>query len=251
MKKAARSAKHEAAFPFQQCDNAFPNSDCRDTYVLPCSGIERDFCSHRRLRASSLLFAGRLLPRCSSAFAGTRGHNALISFAKTLARRATLIRIRRTSVQIPMYTPRYFGRLDTWRFSNWSIKAYGISTRAPERKQVLEPRLVDEARLFVKANLARMEETPHYSVGFVVIHHGSSAKSLLTQWWVNECVCMQHVAQSEYSGQPKFSAAKPDFMACAYELAAIDFERRAWVSTVMAGKSMEDYLGAWLPDGFY
>jgi hypothetical protein len=40
-------------------------------------------------------------------------------------------------------------------------------------------------------------------------------------------------------------------MACAYELVAIDFERRAWVSTVMSGKSKEDYLGDMLPNGFY
>lgn len=40
-------------------------------------------------------------------------------------------------------------------------------------------------------------------------------------------------------------------MACAYELVPIDFERRAWVSTVMSGKPMSDYLDAWLPDGTY
>jgi hypothetical protein len=66
--------------------------------------------------------------------------------------------------------------LDTWRFSDWAIKAYGISTDEP---------------------------------------------------------------------------AKRDLMACAYELVPIDFERRAWVSTVMSGKPMEAYFGSWLPDGFY
>lgn len=154
-------------------------------------------------------------------------------------------------MHIPTYTPRYFGRLDTWQLSNWTIKAYGISTEAPKQGLLLDPRLIDEARSFVEANLARMDDTPHYSVGFVILHHGSGAKSLLTQWWVNECVCMQHVAQSEYSGPPKFLPAKRDLMACAYELVAIDFERGAWVSTVMSGRPMEDYLGAWLPDGYY
>jgi hypothetical protein len=37
----------------------------------------------------------------------------------------------------------------------------------------------------------------------------------------------------------------------AVSLVAIDFERRAWVSTVMAGKPMEAYLEARLPDGLY
>ena len=159
--------------------------------------------------------------------------------------------MRRTDLPIPTYTPRYFGRLDTWRFSDWAIKVYGIATEAPDRKLVLDPELIEEAHAFVEANLARMNDTPHYSVVFVILHHGSAAKSLLTQWWTNECVCLQIVAQSEFAGPPKFEPAKQELMACAYELVPIDFERRTWVSTVMSGKSMEAYLGAWLPDGFY
>ncbi|MFJ6325357.1 MULTISPECIES: hypothetical protein [unclassified Rhizobium] len=152
---------------------------------------------------------------------------------------------------IPMYMPRRFGRLGIWHISGWSIKAYGISAQHSEQEQLLQPELVDEARSFVAVNLARMERTPHYSVGFVVLHHGSSAKTLLTHWWANECVCMQYAAQSDYLGKPEFSLAKSDLMACAYELVAIDFERRAWISTVMSGKPMEEYLESWLPDGLY
>jgi hypothetical protein len=152
---------------------------------------------------------------------------------------------------IPTYTPRFFRRLDTWRISDWTIKVYGIATEAPDRKLILDSEIIDAARLFVEANLPRMNNTPHYSVGFVILHHGSAAKSLLTQWWTNECVCLQYVAQSEFAGPPKFAHAEQDLMACAYELVLIDFERRAWVSTVMSGKPIETYLDAWLPDGFY
>jgi hypothetical protein len=69
---------------------------------------------------------------------------------------------------IPTYTPRWFGRLDTWRFSDWAIKVYGISTEARDQKLVIDQGLVKEAHSFVAANLARMEETSHYSVGFVI-----------------------------------------------------------------------------------
>jgi hypothetical protein len=124
-------------------------------------------------------------------------------------------------------------------------------TQAPDQKLLLDPELIEEAHSFVEKNLARMGATPHYSVGFVILHHGSAAKSLLTHWWTNECVCLQYVAQSKLAGFPKFEPAKQELMACAYELVRIDFERRAWVSTVMSGKPMEAYLGAWLPDGFY
>jgi len=161
-------------------------------------------------------------------------------------------RIRmRTEIMIPAYTPRFVGRLDTWRFPDWAIKVYGISIEAPDQRLVLDQDLVEEAHAFVEANLARMNESPHYSVGFAILHHGSASKSLLTQWWANECVCLQHVAQTRFAGPPKFKSAKPELMACAYELVPIDFERRAWVSTVMSGKPMEAYLGSWLPDGFY
>lgn len=152
---------------------------------------------------------------------------------------------------IPAYTPRYFGRLDTWRFSDWAIKVYGIATEAPDRRLALNPQMISAAQSFVEANLARMNDTPHYSVGFAIPHHGSAAKSLLTQWWTNECVCRQYVAQSNFDGPPQFQGANQYLMACAYELVPIDFERRAWVSTVMSGKPIEAYLSAWLPDGFY
>jgi len=144
-----------------------------------------------------------------------------------------------------------FGSLGTWRFPDWAIKVYGISIEAPDQKLVLDQELVKGAHAFVEANLARMSETPNYSVGFVIVHHGSAAKSLLTPWWANECVCLKWVAQTRFIGPPKFEPAKPELMACAYELVAIDFERRAWVSTVMSGKPIEAYLGSWLPDGFY
>ncbi|MBZ5762085.1 hypothetical protein LAV84_23075 [Rhizobium sp. VS19-DR104.2] len=111
--------------------------------------------------------------------------------------------------------------------------------------------MVAEARTFVEANLSTMNNTPHYSVGFVILHHGSAAKWLLTQWWTDECICRQHVAYSDLSGSPAFAPAEPDLMACAYELVPIDFERRAWVSTVMSGKTKDYHLGALLPDGFY
>jgi hypothetical protein len=157
----------------------------------------------------------------------------------------------RIAIMIPRYTPRFLGRLDTWRFADWAIKVYGITIEAPDQKLVLDQALVEEAHAFVGANLARMNETAHYSVGFVVLHHGSAGKYLLTQWWTNECVCLQSVAQTRFAGPPKFEPAKPELMACVYELVPIDFERRAWVSTVMSGKSIEAYLGSWLPDGFY
>jgi hypothetical protein len=170
----------------------------------------------------------------------------------TMPVRILLIRrCGRTPLAIPRYAPRNFRSLDTWRFSDWRIKAYGIAAEAPNHPAVLNGQMVEEARAFVAANLDRMNSTPHYSVGFAILHHGSAAKSLLTQWWTNECVCLQYVGQSEFAGPPKFKPAKEDLMACAYELIAIDFERRAWVSTVMAGKPMEAYLEARLPDGLY
>ena len=167
------------------------------------------------------------------------------------ANMAATTRVKRQNMLIPLYTQRHFRLLGTWDISGWHLKAYGISAHAPEKEQFLQPELITEARSFVEANLGRMEGTPHYSVGFAILHHGSSAKTLLTQWWVNECVCMQYAAQSNYSGSPKFSFTRGDLMACAYELVAIDFERRAWVSTVMSGKPIEDYLESWLPDGLY
>jgi len=73
-----------------------------------------------------------------------------------------------SSIMIPAYTPRFVGRLDTWRFPDWAIKVYGISIEAPDQRLVLDQDLVEEAHAFVEANLARMNESPHYSVGFAI-----------------------------------------------------------------------------------
>lgn len=154
-------------------------------------------------------------------------------------------------MQIPRYTPRHFGRLGLWRMSGWTMKVYGISAATSRPEPLLDNELVCAAQAYADANLDRMNGTQHYSTGFVILHHGSGAKSLLTQWWTNECVCLQHIAQSAYGGPPHFVKTTSDLMGCAYELVPIDFERRAWISTVMAGKSMNEYLDTWLPDGAY
>jgi hypothetical protein len=43
--------------------------------------------------------------------------------------------------------------------------------------------------------------------------------------------------------------AQPLLMACVWELGIIDFERRAWMETVMSGQSTADYLTRILPRG--
>lgn len=85
-------------------------------------------------------------------------------------------------MNIPSYSRRYFGQLGIWRFGDWAIKAYGISVRAPETEgPFLDASLMEEAQAYVSKSLGRMNETPHYSLGFAILHHGSGAKSLLTQ----------------------------------------------------------------------
>ncbi len=156
-----------------------------------------------------------------------------------------------SNVAIPTYTPRYIGYLDTWRLPDWTLKLYGISAESPSHVLTIDKKLIESARSYVETCLEQMNTTPNYSVGFVILHHGSAANWLLTQWWTDECICRQHVARSELSMPHEFTPASPDLMACAYELVPIDFERRAWVSTAMSGKAMDDYLSAWLPDGYH
>jgi hypothetical protein len=68
--------------------------------------------------------------------------------------------------------------LDTWRLSDWAIKAYGIATDAPDHKWILDPQLIEAARSFVEANMARMSGTRHYSAGFAI--HASWERRKIT-----------------------------------------------------------------------
>ena len=72
---------------------------------------------------------------------------------------------------------------------------------------------------------------------------------LLLHWWLEGGIATQILWQSELNEEVEFEPAQPLLMACVWELGIIDFERRAWMETVMSGQPTADYLTRILPRG--
>ncbi|MBX8799922.1 hypothetical protein [Pseudochrobactrum asaccharolyticum] len=88
-----------------------------------------------------------------------------------------------------------------------------------------------------------------HDAGFAILHEGEEALWLLLHQWIDGGICTQHLWRSDLTGAVSFRPAPAHLMACVWELAIIDFERRAWIETVMAGLPHTAYLSRTLPRG--
>jgi hypothetical protein len=154
---------------------------------------------------------------------------------------------------IEPYKPRHISRLGLWTFADWQFKVYAIAGHKSKSGEApLDQSLISEARTYLESNLKTISATPHYGHGFIIIHEWDrSEKWLLIHWWTDGCICRQILAGAAGLDSNSFKPVSPDLFACVYELIPIDFESRAWTSTVLSGKSTEAYLEKWLPDGAY
>lgn len=111
------------------------------------------------------------------------------------------------------------------------------------------------ARRRIATAAERLAGTPHLDAGFAILHRGEESLWLLLHWWLEGGIATEILWQAELTeladpdGDVEFMPAQPLLMACVWELGIIDFERRAWVETVMSGKPTADYLARILPRG--
>lgn len=105
------------------------------------------------------------------------------------------------------------------------------------------------ARRQIDTAAEKLTALPHLGVGFAVLHQGEEGLWLLLHWWLEGGIATEILWQSELGDEVDFMPAQPLLMACVWELGIIDFERRAWMETAMAGKPVADYLARTLPRG--
>jgi len=99
------------------------------------------------------------------------------------------------------------------------------------------------------AMIGGAEAPAHEGAGFAILHRGEEANWLLLHWWIAGGIATHTLWRAEKQGPPAFHPAAPGLMACVWELAVIDFERRAWIETGMAGEPIADYVARELPAG--
>lgn len=128
--------------------------------------------------------------------------------------------------------------------AGWQIKLYGIATPGSEPRAALVDAAVAAA---ARALPQPPEAADRYGVGFVVVHDAADFGFALVDWWYGEHE-LHHRLLSSRLDEP--AALRPHFNAaigCVWELAVVDFERRAWLEHVLANPAGPDivaYLGA-------
>ena len=123
--------------------------------------------------------------------------------------------------------------------NDWRIKVYTITAHA----HGLTESLLTAAKNIAFLHLPKTAITDQrYGVGFLIIHQGLMANWILLDWWEHNDI-IHHLVFSSPSDNPNNITAVTDhsIMACVYELEIIEFERRAWIDTILSNKNPPDF----------
>jgi hypothetical protein len=134
----------------------------------------------------------------------------------------------------------------SWSVEGWRFKVYVISRADP----VVIPEAAEgRARELVAESVPELAESGGYGAGFVILHRGDVGMWLLVHWWLPGGLLAELLWGAPLSEPAALAPYDRPSMANVWELAIIDFERRAWIATAMAGGSLEDYLSRVRPAG--
>ena len=99
--------------------------------------------------------------------------------------------------------------------------------------------------------LGLLADEDGYGVGFVIVHRGELAEWVVVGWWTDEDILRRRVLVHE-DGSLR-DRSEEHFMACVWELSVIDWERKAWINTVLRHPDdarPDRYLAARYPSEF-
>ncbi len=142
------------------------------------------------------------------------------------------------------YEPRRVAVLDRVGNEDWQLKAYWMSPDGSEP----DHQVVGDA---AEAALAVLEAEDGYGAGFLIVHRGVIADWIVLGWWTDEDILRRRVLVHDGSGV--VDRSDEHFLACVWELSVVDWERKAWINTVLRhpeNADTERYLAALYPSEF-
>ena len=149
------------------------------------------------------------------------------------------------------YRPRAMapmGRLDA---GGHTLKLYAIHPEdrpAPAERTWAAARA--EAERIVPAAAEREGEA--HGLGFAILHEGLQGTWLLLHWWAHGDILCGRLLRTEPGGFDFAPQDQRPLVACVWELAVIDHERRAWTRAMQAeAPDPGAYLADALPAGAY
>jgi hypothetical protein len=147
----------------------------------------------------------------------------------------------RTALEAP-YKPRHVRFVRRENVDGWRLKLYGIALNGREP----DPGFVEATRDLAASVLPRPAEADdRYGVAFATAHDATSAYIALIYWWQSENELHQRIYVSPKKTPISFRQLEDQPAGCVWELAIVDFERRAWIEDVLAnsrGPHLERYL---------
>jgi hypothetical protein len=147
---------------------------------------------------------------------------------------------RRSDAEVGLgrpYEPRPIRFIRREDVDGWRLKLYGIAMAGKEPRE----EFVAATRDLAASILPRPAVSDdRYGVGFATAHDAATFCIALVYWWQSENELHQRIYISP-KDEPSALTQVPDQPAgCVWELAVVDFERRAWIEDVLANPSGPD-----------
>ncbi len=140
------------------------------------------------------------------------------------------------------YRPRPLRFIRREEVDGWRLKLYGISAR----RERPGDELLDATMTLARRVLPQPPVTDNrYGVGFATAHEGATFVMALIYWWQSENELHQRIYVSPGDDTSALTQTENQATGCVWELAIVDFERRAWIDDVLAnpdGPDLERYL---------
>ena len=140
------------------------------------------------------------------------------------------------------YEPRHVRFIRREDVDGWRLKLYGIALNGKDP----DPEFVEATRDLAASVLPQPPSTDdRYGVGFATAHDATSLHIALIYWWKSENELHQRIYVSPKHEPIAFTQVEHQPAGCVWELAIVDFERRAWLEDVLAGPNgpdLERYL---------
>lgn len=139
------------------------------------------------------------------------------------------------------YAPRRVAFQRLVALDGWLVKVYAIC---------LPGRPVDEALLGFAIEAARRSLPPRdtpgvHGLAFLTVHDAADFSYALVDWWVSENEIHQDLLSSDVGDAAALRRHPSQAIGCVWELSVTDFERRAWIETILAnpaGPDVDAYL---------
>jgi hypothetical protein len=128
-----------------------------------------------------------------------------------------------------IYGPRPVEYLGVWAVNGWSLRAYGIAFN----RETVRRELVMAALEIAGEPLPPIDDPRSSGAGFVTLHDSEDGCYVLVDWWV-QIEMHEAIYCSPIDDPAALSRMETPVVACVYELAVIDHERRRWLEHVRA-----------------